>query len=117
MDGCSLMPPAISPTTHRVRYRPDIGWEMRCDDCVARGRSGSFWPLLPEGEFWAGRHLTRCVACERERIATKRRRTPHLRRDRRTEAAKAKLRYYLDREGACARSRAYYYANRERILA
>lgn len=106
-----------------VRYREDTGWEMRCDDCKASGRTSYYWPLLPYGEFW-GKCRSRCVACERTRIATHRRRTSNgdrghnaARDFRRRAAARARRRYYLHREEILSNLRAKYAADRERILA
>lgn len=107
-----------------VRYREDVGWEMRCEDCKTKdGTGGFYWPLLPYGEFW-GKCLSRCVACERARIRRHRRRTKGRSPDpvsaadsRRNAAAKARIRYYRNREVILARHRAKYAADSDRILA
>jgi hypothetical protein len=97
----------------RVRFREDVGWEMRCDDCKALGRGACYWPLLPVGEFWSARTQIRCQACERERIRRARRRYDAKRpRDRRTAAAKARDYYYANRAAILARHRAHYAATR-----
>lgn len=45
-----------------VRYRPDLGFEMRCGDCATRRVSPTYWPL--DEECWnVKRGLTRCKAC------------------------------------------------------
>lgn len=45
-----------------VRWRADVGWEMRCDECAAAKRSASYWPI--SHEFWdVRRGLWRCRAC------------------------------------------------------
>jgi hypothetical protein len=61
-----------------VRWRDDVGFEMRCEDCLASAKGQCFWPITLE--FWnperttekgtrAGRGMTRCRACWRERDA------------------------------------------------
>jgi hypothetical protein len=47
-----------------VRYRPDTGFEMRCEGCAAK-RVACWWPLTTEfWNQWSG--LTRCRACVNE---------------------------------------------------
>ena len=95
----------------RVRYREDVGWEMRCDDCKAAGHSGIYWPLLPVGEFWSERCQVRCQGCERERLARYRRRHQIFKpRDKRTAAEKARAHYYANRDAILAQHRARYAA-------
>lgn len=44
-----------------VRYRPDVGWEMRCDGCTL-SKGAAYWPL--DAEFWdTNKGLSRCRAC------------------------------------------------------
>ena len=44
-----------------VRYREDVGWEMRCDSCAA-DKGASYWPL--DFEFWnLEKGLSRCRGC------------------------------------------------------
>lgn len=46
-----------------VRWRDDVGWEKRCDDCAARNVA-RFWPLTDE--FWDKRKtMRRCRSCQR----------------------------------------------------
>ena len=50
----SMRPPA------HVRWRPDVGWELQCDNCL------DYWPLAEPGEFWMpARTMQRCLACIR----------------------------------------------------
>lgn len=51
---------------HRgIRWRSDVGFEMRCDECARRGQSRTYWPL--DLEFWRPRAgLARCRACQLE---------------------------------------------------
>src|SRR5690349_12611752 len=44
-----------------IRWRDDTGWELRCPDCSANGRTSVYWPLTEE--FWDKRVMTRCRAC------------------------------------------------------
>lgn len=47
-----------------VRWREDVGWEMRCLECARKGKA-SFWPLT--FEFWAPKQgMTRCRGCQKE---------------------------------------------------
>lgn len=96
----------------RVRFREDVGWEMRCDDCKLRGRSAFYWPLLPVGEFWSARTQIRCQACERERIARYRRRHPTTRVNKMSAAMKARVRYYANRETILRQHRERYAAKK-----
>jgi hypothetical protein len=93
----------------KVRWRVEVGWEMRCRDCQAK-RQAAYWPLLPVGEFWDPRNLARCHACNR---ALKRQRE-------RTSASRRRYiaRYRQECRGAIAiKGAAYYAANRERLNA
>lgn len=47
-----------------VRWRDDVGWELRCPRCVER-KVACFWPLTDE--FWDRRRMSRCRACEKAR--------------------------------------------------
>jgi hypothetical protein len=63
-----------------VRYRPDVGFEMRCPVCTVRGDE-RYWPLTVEF-WWPARGMSRCRACWRaERTAQQRcrRRRPGVR--------------------------------------
>lgn len=44
-----------------VRYRADVGFEMRCDSC-ARSRDARYWPLTTEF-WWPTRGLSQCRGC------------------------------------------------------
>jgi hypothetical protein len=59
-------------TVHRgVRYRADVGWELRCDGCAYRRNQVCYWPLTHE--FWdPDRGMGRCRACWNERTKTNR---------------------------------------------
>lgn len=64
-----------------VRWREDVGFELRCDGCVLAGRGELYWPITLE--FWnpdriehgkrEGRGMRMCRACYRERDARWRR--------------------------------------------
>jgi hypothetical protein len=57
----------------RVRFRPDVGFELRCDECADRGGGACFWPL--DLEFWVPRRgMTRCRACHTRRDTINQRR-------------------------------------------
>ncbi len=44
-----------------VRFREDVGWEMRCEACAV-GHLARYWPL--DSEFWnPGKGLSRCRSC------------------------------------------------------
>lgn len=46
-----------------VRYREDVGFELRCPSCARqREPGGSFWPLTIEF-WWPERSMTMCRAC------------------------------------------------------
>lgn len=53
-----------------MRYRPDIGFERRCESCAKR-RGQCFWPVTLE--FWDPATLKVCRACYLERQARWRR--------------------------------------------
>lgn len=59
-------------TAHRgVRYREDMGFELRCEDCAYRRQFASFWPLTLE--YWAPeRGMSRCRACWADRLQGRR---------------------------------------------
>jgi hypothetical protein len=49
-----------------VRYREDVGWELRCEACAFRRQEASYWPLTLE--FWSPeRGMGRCRACWNDR--------------------------------------------------
>jgi hypothetical protein len=58
-----------------VRYRQDVGWELRCESCaVLHGER--YWPLTLE--FWDPRHgMSRCRACWVAYARRLRARSPH----------------------------------------
>lgn len=48
-------------TASAVRFRPDTGWEFRCEDCTRLGKA-RFWPLTDE--HWnKSRGMRRCRSC------------------------------------------------------
>lgn len=112
-----------------VRYRADVGFEMRCDDCAAR-HDGSpwYWPITTE--FWhETRGMVRCRACwslyDRKKEQQRRARDPELtrardraryRRNRDVVRIKRRVYYEEHRDRILSRSRAYYEENRERLL-
>lgn len=54
-----------------VRWREDVGWELRCPQCSSRKRA-CFWPLTDE--FWdRARSMQRCRACQRDTDARRER--------------------------------------------
>lgn len=59
-------------TVHRgVRFREDVGWELRCEGCAYRRNQVCYWPLTHE--FWdPERGMGRCRACWNERTRTNR---------------------------------------------
>lgn len=59
-------------TAHRgVRWRDDLGFELRCEDCAYRRQFACFWPLTRE--FWdPERGMSRCRACWNDRLAGRR---------------------------------------------
>lgn len=124
-----------------IRWREDVGWEARCDDCARRGNTTCYWPLTEE--FWDRKVMTRCRACHLAKRRIRDHATywskPEVRAKKlaesqayRREAAhsiqiKRKIRqprdselariyYWSDPEGQRAKSRAYYHRNRDRIL-
>jgi hypothetical protein len=96
-----------------VRWR-EMGWEYRCESCVAKGGATSWWPLTEE--FWiksAG--MTRCRACwhehyRRQNVA-RRRASPELTR------AHDRARYRRNRRVLLIKRREYYDRNRDYIRA
>lgn len=80
-----------------VRYRDDVGYELRCPDCASLGRS-CFWPLTDE--YWDKRRgFRRCRACQGA-----------------LDARRAKARYLSNttaRERKREASRRYYAATRQ----
>lgn len=47
-----------------VRWRDDVGWEKRCDECAKRDTDARFWPLTLE--FWnPKKSMRRCRSCQR----------------------------------------------------
>lgn len=90
-----------------VRFRPDVGWEMRCDDCRSK-RAAMYWPLTHD--YWNARNMTRCRACHRDRKNAY---------ERASTSRKAYLARYREREREAIEinGRAYYDVNREALLA
>lgn len=55
-----------------VRFREDVGFEMRCESCAHKAIE-SYWPL--DLEFWSpSKGMTRCRACWNEYEAARKRR-------------------------------------------
>ena len=87
-----------------VRWRPETGFEMRCDSCAATGGREAYWPMTVK--FWNPRaSLMHCRACLLE-----------------MKRARERRRYAEKRKAASAAARreyksAWYAANRERIAA
>lgn len=96
-----------------VRWR-ETGWEYRCESCVSRGGTTSWWPLTDE--YWiksAG--MNRCKACwhdkyRRDNIA-KRRADPELTR------AHDRARYRANRATLLIKRREYYERRHDYIRA
>lgn len=58
-----------------VRWNAALGeFELRCDDCKARGNVASYWPITTE--FWDKRTMVRCRSCNLERHRLAKRRLP-----------------------------------------
>lgn len=57
-----------------IRWSDDVGWELRCNDCVRKPRTAHYWPLTED--FWDPKKgMQRCIACHKEqRNARERRR-------------------------------------------
>ena len=52
-----------------VRFREDVGFEMRCDSCATSGGT-RYWPMTTE--FWWPTHgLSKCRACHQHDEARK----------------------------------------------
>lgn len=47
-----------------VRWREDVGWELRCEGCFLKGQGTTYWPLT--FEFWEPRNMKRCRACHKD---------------------------------------------------
>lgn len=106
------------PCTHRghsgVRYREDVGFEMRCEGCAERNSGPAYWPMTLE--YWHPRHGFKfCRACLAARDRAKARAT----RARDLDAARERdrKRYQRDRRVILLKRRAYYEANHETIRA
>ena len=80
---------------HGVRYR-EGGFELRCDDCVAKNATTVYWPLTEE--FWDFTRMIRCRACRLEK-----------------ERRDARARYRANPAAKLARNAAYQRACREAI--
>lgn len=81
-----------------VRYRPDVGFELRCDPCGKRRVTECYWPLTLE--FWQpSRGMTMCRACRRRKDAQAARekyaRDPATRRRKLADARRARDRVKL----------------------
>lgn len=114
-----------------VRYREDVGWEMRCGDCMKRSGSTHYWPL--DDEFWDKRNLQRCRACHQHRrnqqdrekywsdVAWREQRKASAKRtrdeDKSTVQVKRAARYAANIDEERARKRADYQAHRDARLA
>jgi hypothetical protein len=97
-----------------VRYRDDVGFELRCDVCARNSGVTCYWPLT--AEYWnhqAG--MGRCRACwlvlyrNRERAA--RAANPELRR------AHDRARYRANRRVILLKRQVYYTENHDVIRA
>lgn len=111
-------------TTSGVRWREDVGYELRCRDCR------TYWPL--SDEWWSRRNFSRCKACaQRHKNALDRARyarDPEARARRRQylaayrrDARRAKSlyqfeRYWSDPDAARKVARDRYYRDRDAIL-
>ena len=85
-----------------IRWRPDTGFEMRCDSCASVGGREAYWPMTVE--FWNPQQsLMHCRAC----LLTMKRERERRRYQEKGRAARAVAR----REYKSA----WYAANRERI--
>lgn len=94
-----------------VRYRRDVGFEMRCDECPSGAR---YWPLTVE--FWNVRAgMSRCAACWlvywRRRQAKLRQAQPAAQR------ARERRNYRKHRAVILIKRQVYYEENRDKILA
>lgn len=94
-----------------VRWRADVGFEMRCDVCPNGAR---YWPITEE--YWNVKHgLSRCAACWltywRRKAVTTRNRDIELVR------ARDRAKYRRNRKVIILKRREYYQRNREAILA
>ena len=97
-----------------VRYREDVGFELRCDDCARNSGVTCYWPITTE--YWnhhAG--MGRCRACwlvlYRRRERENRAANPEARR------AHDRARYRANRRVLLIKRRVYYLENRDAILA
>ena len=88
-----------------IRYRPDTGWEARCEGCAAK-QLQCYWPL--DLEFWMpSLGMARCRACllAAKRARAKRARLANPDKDReRTRRYKAANRHGLALKAAARRS-------------
>ena len=78
-----------------VRWREDVGFELRCDVCAKARRTDCYWPLTLD--FWNPRRgMTMCRACRRRADAVASRSRYH--RDGRVRSQKlASSRHQRDR--------------------
>ena len=54
----------MSGRKHNVRWREDVGFELRCEVCSYR-KQACYWPLT--SEFWVvNKGLSRCRSCWNE---------------------------------------------------
>lgn len=110
--------------TTGLRYREDTGFELCCGECR------TYWPL--DLEFWSKVGFSRCKACwaaYKRRSQRENYRRPEVRAKRhayqvayRKDASYAKRlyqqeKYWADPEKHRAKARERYYRNREEILA
>lgn len=108
-----------------IRWRDDVGWELRCESCHAKRNRMCYWPLTDE--FWRKGRMTRCRSCWREheknRITAEQREARRLYArewNKRNPGYNAELlatKRRLFPEEAAFRRAVYYYNNRERVLA
>jgi hypothetical protein len=84
--------------TGPLRWRPDTGFEYRCEDCAQANDRIRFWPL--DTEFWnPKRGFRRCRACWEAK-----------------DRAAARANWQANKARRMENDRRYYRANRDWIL-
>jgi len=97
-----------------VRFDREMGEDgtflLRCESCVIRGRSTAFWPITKE--YWTpSQGLARCKACHQVRKRERQVMTVEQRR------AKSRGYYWADREHRLEYARRYLADHQEHINA
>jgi len=65
-SAAGLYPVEEATLTRAVRYRKDVGFEMRCESCARNHRNYViYWPLTLE--YWVPRRLRSCRTCLAQR--------------------------------------------------